>query len=135
MNDRPPIVDELLDGPYPCSLTTLDRDGAPYSVVVWCAQNGDRITVNAAEGLWLRQPSPRPAASRWSSSTPRTSSATSTSRDGSQRSNPTPSTRTSTRSLEVYEGRPYAYSTPDEVPRFRVEIEPGRIRTLDLPAP
>ena len=35
----------------------------------------------------------------------------------------------------VYEGRPYAYSTPEEVPRFRVEIEPERIRTLDLPPP
>ena len=36
---------------------------------------------------------------------------------------------------EVYEGRPYAYSTPEEVPRFRVTIEPARIRSLDLPTP
>ena len=36
---------------------------------------------------------------------------------------------------QIYEGRPYAYSRPEDVPRFRVTIEPERIRTLDLPPP
>jgi hypothetical protein len=36
---------------------------------------------------------------------------------------------------EVYEGRPYAYSTPEDVPRFRVEIEVLKVRTLDLAPP
>jgi PPOX class probable F420-dependent enzyme len=45
----------LLDGPHPCSLTTLEPDGSPYPVVVWCGRDGDRITVNAGTpSRWLR---------------------------------------------------------------------------------
>ena len=36
---------------------------------------------------------------------------------------------------EVYEGRPYAYSTPAGVSRFQVEIEVLKLRTLDLAPP
>src|SRR3954447_8244404 len=44
----------LLDGPHPCSLTTLRADGSPYAVVVWCGRDGDRITVNAGTpSRWL----------------------------------------------------------------------------------
>jgi PPOX class probable F420-dependent enzyme len=44
----------LLDGPHPCSLTTLDADGAPYAIVIWCGRAGDRITVNAGTpSRWL----------------------------------------------------------------------------------
>ncbi len=32
----------------------------------------------------------------------------------------------------IYEGRRYAYSTPEEEPRFKVTIEPLRTRALDL---
>ena len=35
MSARPPIFEELLDGPFPCTLTSLDGTGAPYGVVVW----------------------------------------------------------------------------------------------------
>lgn len=45
----------LLDGANPCSLTTLEPDGSPYAVVIWCGRDGDRITVNAGTGSrWLR---------------------------------------------------------------------------------
>ena len=32
----------------------------------------------------------------------------------------------------VYEGRRYAYSTSEEEPRFKLTIEPLRIRAFDL---
>ena len=35
----------------------------------------------------------------------------------------------------IYEGRRYQYSTPEDVPRFRVEIEARRIRTVDISPP
>lgn len=45
---------DLLDGPHPCSLTTLRADGSPYAVVIWCGRDGDRITVNAGSpSRWL----------------------------------------------------------------------------------
>ncbi len=134
MDGQPAIVDELLDGPYPCALTSLDRDGSPYSVVVWCQRADGRIAVNAADGLWLRNLRRDPRVSlvvvdtanilrhvnvqgRVVDITP----------DGEYAHIDALS--------RIYEGRRYAYSTPEEVPRFRVEIEPERIRTLDLPPP
>ena len=33
---------------------------------------------------------------------------------------------------EVYEGRPYAYSTPEDVPRYRVAITVDKLRTTDI---
>ena len=53
MTARPDLVRELLEGPYPCCLTTLRDEGDPYAVVVWCAPEGDAVTVNATEGRWL----------------------------------------------------------------------------------
>ena len=125
----------MLDGPFPCALTSLDANGTPYGVVVWCGRLGDAVGVNAAEGVWLRNlrrdprvglvvvdtrqhPAPR------LDQRPRQ-------RDLARRA----TTRTSTRLSEVYEGRPYAYSTPEDVPRFRVEIEVLKVRTLDLAPP
>jgi PPOX class probable F420-dependent enzyme len=134
VSERPDIVDELLGGPYPCALTTLDRDGRPYSVIVWCGQADGRITVNAAEGLWLSNLRRDPRLALVVVDT----------------ENILRHVNVQGRVVEivpdagyahidslsqVYEGRRYAYSTAEEVPRFRVEIEPERIRTLDLPAP
>ena len=50
---RADLVAELLEGPYPCCLTTLRSDGAPYGVVVWCAPEGEMVTVNATDCRWL----------------------------------------------------------------------------------
>ena len=36
---------------------------------------------------------------------------------------------------QIYEGRPYQYSQPDDVTRFRVVIEPDSVRTFDYEPP
>ena len=127
MSARPTIIDELLDGPHPCSLTSLEEAGSPYSVVVWCRQEEGRITVNAAEGLWLRNLRRDPRISLVVDDPgPPQRVAEIVDDDGYAHID----------SLSrVYEGRPYAYSKPEDVPRFRIAIEPRRIRTLDLPPP
>jgi hypothetical protein len=121
MDGQPAIVDELLDGPYPCALTSLDRDGSPYSVVVWCQRAGDRIAVNAADGLWLRNLRRDPRVSLVVVDT-------NILRHVNVRAAWWPSRRTAVRAnrraLADHEGRPYAYSTPERSP-VRVEIEPG----------
>ena len=129
MDDQPAIVDEL-----PCALTTLDADRSPYSVIVWCQRAGGRIAVNAADGLWLRNLRRDPRVSlvvvdtanilRHVNVQGRVTAIT-----------PDAGYEHIDSLSRVYEGRPYAYSTPAEVPRFRVEIEPERVRTLDLDAP
>jgi hypothetical protein len=134
MSERPAIYAELLDGPFPCTLTSLDSAGAPYGVVVWCGQLGDAVGVNAAEGVWLRNLRRDPRVGlvvvdtrnilRHVSISGRVASVT-----------PDESYAHINSLSEVYEGRPYAYSTPDEVPRFRVEVEVLKVRTLDLQAP
>ena len=134
MNGQPAIVDELLDGPYPCAITTLDRAGDPYSVIVWCGQDAERITVNAAEGVWLRNLRRDPRLSLVVVDTRNILRHVNV--QGRVTDIALDSEYAHINALsEIYEGRPYAYSTPDEVQRFRVEIEPLRIRTLDLPAP
>ncbi len=130
-DDRPPIVDELLAGPYPCCLTTLGDRGMPYSVVVWCGPRGSRVTVNAANGRWLTNLRREPRLSllvvdtadimRYFSLQGRAIEI-----DADDRYDHINSLS------QIYEGRPYAYSTPEDVPRFRVTIEPERIRTVDL---
>ena len=134
MTERPEIVDELLDGPFPCALTTLDRDGSPYSVIVWCGREGERITVNAAEGKWLRNLRREPRLSLVVVDTGNILRHVNV--QGRVTGIVPDADYAHIDSLsEIYEGRPYAYSTPDEMPRFRVEIEPERVRALDLPAP
>jgi PPOX class probable F420-dependent enzyme len=122
---------ELLAGPNPCCLTSLRANGDPYSVVVWCAQDGDRITVNAAEGRWLRnlRRDPRVALVV----VDRQDILRHVSVDGVVASIEPDTHYAHVDSLsQVYEGRRYAYTTPEDVPRFRVEIEPLRVRTVDI---
>lgn len=136
MNDeRPPIVDELLSGPFPCALTTLNRRGEPYSVIVWCAPGGDGVTVNAGDGVWLNHLRRDPRVSLVVVDTRNILRHVSV--QGRAVSIEPDIDYAHIDSLsQVYEGRPYAYSTPAEVPRFRVSIEADRIRSLDLePAP
>jgi PPOX class probable F420-dependent enzyme len=132
MSERPEIVDELLQGPYPCALTTLDRDGQPYSVIVWCGQTDGRITVNAAEGKWLANLRRDPRLSLVVVDTENILRHVNVQGRVAEIAPDTEYAHIDSLS-EVYEGRPYAYSTPEDEPRFRVEIEPLRIRTLDLP--
>jgi PPOX class probable F420-dependent enzyme len=125
------LVRELLEAPFPCCLTSLDRDGSPYGVVVWCAPDGGRITVNAARGLWLRNLRRDPRVSLVVVDTGNILRHVSVQGrvvgiDPDERYAHIDSLS------QVYEGRRYQYSTPEEVPRFRVAIEPDRVRTLDL---
>jgi PPOX class probable F420-dependent enzyme len=128
------IVAELLDGPYPCALTSLDRDGSPYSVIVWCGRAERRICVNAAEGKWLGNLRRDPRASLVVVDTRNLLRHVNVQGRVVEISPDADYAHIDSLS-EIYEGRGYAYSTPAEVPRFRVEIEPLRIRTLDLPPP
>jgi PPOX class probable F420-dependent enzyme len=128
------LIAELADGPNPCCLTSLRADGSPYTVVVWCGRDGDRFTVNAAEGRWLANIRRDPRVSfvvvdianilrhvgvegRVVAVEPDTDYAHI---DGLSR---------------TYLGSKYQWTTPDDVPRFRVVIEPERIRTVDIPLP
>lgn len=134
MSERPAIVDELLDGPHPCCLTSLDRDGSPYSVVVWCRQERGRITVNAAEGLWLRNLRRDPRISLVVVDVGNILRHVSVQGRVAEIVDDEGYAHIDSLSW-VYEGRSYAYSKPEDVPRFRIEIEADQIRTLDLPPP
>ena len=128
---RPAIFDELLARPYPCCLTTLDGAGNLYGVVVWCGSFRDMVAVNATESVWLNNLRRDPRASliivdtrnilRYLSIRGRVADVTP---DGDY---------AHINSLsEVYEGRPYAYSTPEDVPRYRVAIAIEKLRTTDI---
>lgn len=128
---RPAIFDELLAGPYPCCLTTLDGGGNPYSVVVWCGSLGDAVAVNATESVWLNNLRRDPRASllvvdtanilRYVSIRGRATDVT-PDRDYAHINSLS----------EVYEGRPYAYSAPEQVIRYRVAITVEKLRTTDI---
>jgi len=132
-DERPAIVDELLGGPYPCCLTTLDGGGNPYSVVVWCGAQGRDVAVNATESVWLTNLRRDPRASllvvdtanilRYVSIRGRVADV-SVDRDYAHINSLS----------EVYEGRPYAYSSPDEVTRYRVVVAVERLRSTDIAA-
>jgi PPOX class probable F420-dependent enzyme len=130
---RPAIFEELLAGPYPCCLTTLDGGGNPYSVVVWCGSLGEDVAVNAAEGVWLNNLRRDPRVSLIVVDTANILRYVSV--RGRVKEVQTDSDYEHIDSLsEVYEGRPYAYSTPDTVTRFRVTIAVDKLRTTDIPA-
>ena len=128
------MIAELADGPYPCCLTTLRADGSPYSVVVWCGRDGKRFTVNATDGRWLDNIRRDPRVSFVVVDT----------------ANILRHVGVDGRVVEIepdtnyahiddlsrtYLGGKYPWSTPDDVPRFRVVIEAERIRTVDIPLP
>jgi PPOX class probable F420-dependent enzyme len=128
------FVTEFLQAPFPCCLTSLDKDGRPYSVVVWCAPDGERITVNAAEGLWLRNLRRDPRVALVIVDTGnilRHVNVQGTVVD----IQPDEGYAHIDALSRIYEGRRYQYSFPEDIPRFKVTIEPDRIRTLDLEPP
>lgn len=130
---RPPIFDELLAGPYPCCLTTLDGGGNPYSVVVWCGSFGDMVAVNATESVWLSNLRRDPRASLLVVDTANVFRYLSI-RGRATEVAPDRDYAHINGLSEVYEGRPYAYSRPEDVTRFRVAITIDKLRTTDISA-
>jgi len=128
---RPAIFDELLAGPYPCCLTTLDGAGNPYGVVVWCGSFRDMVAVNATESVWLNNLRRDPRASliivdtrnilRYLSIRGRVADVTP---DGDY---------AHINSLsEVSVSLNKDYSTHEDVPRYRVAIAIEKLRTTDI---
>jgi PPOX class probable F420-dependent enzyme len=128
------LVAELIDGPYPCCLTTLRADGSPYSVVVWCARKGERCTVNAAEGRWLDNLRRDPRVSFTVVDTGNILRHVGV--DGVVVAIERDEDYAHIDALsQTYMGGRYQWSTPEGEPRFKVTIEPKRIRTVDIPPP
>jgi hypothetical protein len=125
------LIAELFDGPYPCCLTSLRADGSPYSVVVWAAREGDRFTVNAAEGRWLENLRRDSRLALLVVDTAEILRHVGV--DGvAVAIDPDEGYEHIDALSLVYEKRRYAYSTPEDVRRFKVTVEARRIRTLDL---
>ncbi len=128
------LIAELAEGPYPCALSTLRADGSPYSVVVWCGREGGRFAVNAAEGRWLENVRRDPRISFVIVDTANILRHVGV--DGEVVSIEPDEGYAHINALSrVYMGTDYGWSTPDEVPRFKLTVEPIRLRTLDIPPP
>jgi PPOX class probable F420-dependent enzyme len=128
------LIEELLDGPYPCCLTTLRADGSPYSVVVWCGRDGDRFTVNAAEGRWLDNIRRDPRVSFVVVDTANILRHVGV--DGVAVAVEPDEDYAHIDNLSLtYMGGKYQWSTPEDVPRFKVVVEPRRIRAVDILPP
>lgn len=131
---RDPFVREMLAAALPCTLTSLDADGCPYSVVVWCALHGDRFTVNAGDGHWLANLRRDPRVSLAIVDTENILRHVAV--QGTVVAiEPDPDYEHIDSLSQAYEGRRYQYSLPEDEPRFRVTIEPDRIRTHDFAPP
>jgi PPOX class probable F420-dependent enzyme len=130
----PAIVEELLSGPYPCCITTLGASGEPYGVVVWCAPEGEDVTVNAGETRWLRNLRRDPRVSLVVVDTENILRHVAvqgwvkeiSADEGYEHID---------RLSAIYEGRRYQYTLPQDAPRFKVVIEAEKIRTLDISPP
>ncbi len=125
------LATELLEGPFPCCLTTLGEDGAPYSVVVWCGREGERVTVNATHGRWLANLRRDPRVSLLVVHTDSILRYVSIQGTVAEISLDEGYEHINALS-QVYEGEPYRWSTPDQVERFRIAIEPASTRVVDL---
>src|SRR5262245_23808626 len=124
------LVAELADGPYPCFVSTLREDGSPYGVVVWSGREGERFTVNAAESRWLDNIRRDPRVAMVIVDTGNILRHVSI--DGRVVSIEPDEDYAHINALsETYMGEPYGWSTPDEEPRFKLTVEPIRVRALD----
>ncbi len=132
--ERAEIVDELLGGAYPCCLTTLNKSGTPYGVVVWCSLEGERLTVNAGEGHWLSNLRRDPRVSFVVVDTDNILRHVAGAGSVIEISDDSDYEHIDSLS-RIYEGRRYQYSIPEQVPRFKVVIEPGKIRAQDYSPP
>jgi PPOX class probable F420-dependent enzyme len=131
---RDPFVRKMLAAQHPCALTSLDPDGRPYGVVVWCALDGDRFTVNAGDGRWLANLRRDPRVSLVIVDTENILRHVAVQGTVVAIGPDTDYAHIDSLS-QAYEGRPYQYSLPEDEPRYRVTIEPDRIRTLDFAPP
>ena len=133
MNERSQdeFVRQMLGAPHPCCLTSLDEDGRPYGVVVWCALEGGRFTVNAAGGHWLRNLRRDPRVSLVIVDVDNILRHVAVQGTVAEIEPDRGYAHIDSLS-QMYEGRPYQYSRPEDLSRFRVVIEPTRVRTLDL---
>jgi PPOX class probable F420-dependent enzyme len=128
------LIAEVVDGANPCCLTTLLEDGSPYSVVVWCGREDGRFTVNAAEGRWLENIRRDPRVSFAVVDTADILRHVGV--DGVVVAIEPDEHYAHIDSLSrTYMGGKYQWSTPDDVPRFKLVIDPRRIRTVDIPPP
>lgn len=124
------FVREMLAAPHPCCLTSLDPDGHPYGVVVWCALDADQLTVNAGEGHWLANLRRDPRVSLVIVDAQNILRYVAV--EGTVVAIEPDSDYAHVDSLSrIYEQRPYQYSRPEEVPRYRLTIAPDRVRRLD----
>jgi PPOX class probable F420-dependent enzyme len=131
---RDEFIREMLAAPHPCCLSSLDEDGSPYVVVVWCALEGDRFTVNAADSHWLDNLRRDPRVSlaivdtenilRYVGVQGRVVAI-----------EPDEDYAHIDVLSQIYEGRTYQYSFPEDVQRYRVVIEPDHVRALDYEPP
>lgn len=128
------LVAELFAGPYPCCLTSLGADGEPYGVIVWAAQEDEVFSVNAADGGWLRNLRRDPRVSLVVVDTANILRHVSV-QGRVAAIEPDLDYQHIDSLAQLYEGRPYHYSTPEDVPRFKLTIEPDRIRAIDLSPP
>ena len=127
------LIAELVDGPNPCCLT-LREDGSPYSVVVWCGREDERFTVNAADGRWLENVRRDPRVSFVVVDTGDFLRHVGV--DGVVVEVEPDDGYAHIDSLSrTYMGGRYQWSAPEDVPRFKLVIEPRRIRTVDIPPP
>ena len=115
-------------------LTTLREDGSPYSVVVWCGRDGDRVTVNAAEGRWLDNLRRDPRVSLVVVDTANILRHVGIEGRVAE-IEPDEDYEHIDELSRVYLGRRYPWSTPEREARFRVVIEPDRVRTVDIALP
>lgn len=127
MPDFPQLTDvakALLDGPNICVLTTLRRDGAPASNVMWCGREGDLIALNAGHDvIWLRRLQRNPAVSLAVVDAENALDAL-TVRGTVMGTRPDVGYENIHALSEVYEHRPYAYNDPETYDRVVVTIRP-----------
>lgn len=103
-------------------------------MVVWCAWDGDRFTVNATKGQWLDNIRRDPRVSFVIVDTANILRHVGV--DGVVVAvEPDEGYVHIDRLSRTYLGDKYQWSTPEEVPRFRIAIEPLRVRTIDIPLP
>lgn len=126
-----PLFAELLDRSLAAALTTLDPDGSPRSVMVWCDREGEQVSINAgAETTWfanVRRDSRLALivhdpdnALRYVAVRGRVAEIT-----------PDPDYQHVDRLSERYEQRRYQYTRPSDVERLKLLVEVVSLRTHD----
>jgi len=128
--ELPATVRELLEGPNYVHLATLMRDGAPHSVAVWAALEGNNIIVcTGDQALKARNTrrDPRVALSVTDMANP---FRTAMIRGRVVEQRPDEDSKDMDRISHLYTGRPFPIRGPG---RITIVIEPEWVRFLELP--